>query len=129
MKNFKQFVNENNNITCVRTKKGIEAYLNDVRVGEISLYDYWVDVVYIEDINILNKIKIPINYEFMGMIESDIPGIGIATNMIKYALQTTEKNGIAISKLFIAEKAIHIIMNKLNAESITDWYILNNKNL
>ena len=57
------------------------------------------------------------------MIDTKLQGAGIATNMLKYALQTTEKDGIAISKLFIADEAIHTIMRKLGAESIPDWYI------
>lgn len=61
----------------------------------------------------------------MGMIESYIENKGVATGMLKYAIQTSNKEGIAISKLFIADKSIHYIMKKLNAKSIPNWYLLN----
>lgn len=121
------FLNENNieNILYRRTNSGnIEAVLDGKTIGELSLNDYWTELEYIDDINIKNNIVIPSNFEFVGMIQSDIENKGIATNMIKYAISTSTKNGIAISKLFIADEAVYTIMKKLNAKSIPDWYLL-----
>ena len=58
------------------------------------------------------------------MIDSEIENQGIGTNMMKYALDSTDKNGIAVSKIFITSGAVHKIMKKLNALSIPDWYLL-----
>lgn len=125
IKKFEQFINENlYNIQYKRTNGGVVAILDDKVVGELVLYNYWSERDYITDDEILNNIIIPKDFEFMGMIETEIENKGIATNMLEYAMETTTKNGIAISKLFIAENAVHTIAKKLNAESIPDWYLL-----
>lgn len=112
-------------ISYKRNNNGnVVALYNNKIVGEISLYDYWSEMDYIDDVQIKNEIEIPNNFEFVGMIDSEIENKGIATNMLKHAIETTNKNGVAISKLFIADDAIHTIMKKLNAISIPDWYIL-----
>lgn len=122
--NYTEYILETNNIIYQRnTNNNIEAILNGKIVGEISLYDYWTELDYVDD-DIKNSINIPEDFEFVGMIDSEIENKGIATNMLKYAVETSDKNGIAISKLFIAEEAIHKIMSKLNAISIPDWYLL-----
>lgn len=113
------------NILYKRKKNGnVVALHNNKIIGEISLYDYWGEMDYIDDVQIKNEIEIPSNFEFVGMIDSQIENKGIATNMLKHAIETTNKNGIAISKLFIADDAVHTIMKKLNAVSIPDWYLL-----
>jgi hypothetical protein len=76
------------------------------------------------DNSLKDNIEIPNNFEFVSMIDSEIENQGVATNMLKYAIDSTDKNGIAISKLFIADNAVHAIMKKLNALSIPDWYLL-----
>lgn len=122
--NYTEYILESNNIIYQRnTNNNIEAILNGKIVGEISLYDYWTEFEYVDE-TIKHTIDIPENFEFVGMIDSEIENKGIATNMLKYAVETSDKNGIAISKLFIAEEAIHKIMLKLNATSIPDWYLL-----
>ena len=129
VKNWKQFLNENkfNNVIYRRKhNNNIEAILEDEVIGEVSLYDYWSELSYIEDDEIKNEIEIPENYEFVGMIDSDIQNKGIATNMLRYAMDTTKKTGISISKLFIADQAVHSIMKKLNAIETSDWYLLKN---
>ena len=122
--NYTEYILETNNIIYQRnTNNNIEAILNGKIVAEISLYEYWTELDYVDD-DIKNSINIPEDFEFVGMIDSEIENKGIATNMLKYAVETSDKNGIAISKLFIAEEAIHKIMSKLNAISIPDWYLL-----
>lgn len=123
---IRQYLNENqNDVSYKRNNNGnVVALYNNKIVGEISLYDYWSEMDYVDDVQIKNEIEIPSNFEFVGMIDSEIQNKGIATNMLKYAIETTNKNGIAISKLFIADEAIHAIMKKLNATSIPDWYLL-----
>lgn len=119
------FLKENNDIVYKRTKMGnIEAIFNNEIVGELSLNDYWTEIEYIDDPKIKDSILIPNDFEFVSMINSEIENKGIATNMLKHALETTKKQGIAISKLFIAEESIHYIMKKLNATSIPDWYLI-----
>lgn len=103
----------------------VVAILNGEVIGCVSLNDYWTEVEYIEDEEMLNDIDIPKNYEFVGMITSDFQNQGVATNMLKYAIDTTNKKGIAISTLFIADQAVHTIMKKLNAKTIPNWYIMN----
>lgn len=123
---IREYSNENQtDILYKRNDNGnIVALYNNKIVGEISLYDYWSEMDYIDDVQIRNEIEIPSDFEFVGMIDSEIQNKGIATNMLKYAIDTTDKNGIAISKLFIADEAIHTIMKKLNAASIPNWYLL-----
>ncbi len=123
VKTFLEYITENSNIQYSRSNGNIVAIQDKEIVGEIALYDYWSELEYVDD-DLKNEIIIPHNYEFVGMIDSTIEGQGIATNMLKYAVQSTDKKGIAISKLFIAENAIHTIMKKLNAISISDWYLL-----
>ena len=121
------FLNEDyitNIIYKRRENDNIIAILNNKIVGEISLYDYWSEMEYIDDISIKSEIEIPSNFEFVGMVDSEIQNKGVATNMLKYAVGTTKKDGVAISKLFIADEAIHTIMKKLNAISIPNWYLL-----
>ena len=121
------FLNEDyitNIIYKRRENDNIIAILNNKIVGEISLYDYWSEMEYIDDISIKSEIEIPSNFEFVGMVDSEIQNKGVATNMLKYAVETTKKDGVAISKLFIADEAIHTIMKKLNAISIPNWYLL-----
>ena len=123
---IREYLNENqSDILYKRNNNGnVVALYNNKIVGEISLYDYWSEMDYIDNEQIKNEIKIPSNFEFVGMIDSEIQNKGIATNMLKYAIESTNKNGIAISKLFIADEAVHTIMNKLNAISIPNWYLL-----
>lgn len=117
--------NTNTNVVYKRTENGnIIALINNKIVGEVALHDYWSELEYIDDDKIKNEIEIPINYEFVGMIDSEIENKGIATNMLKYAVDTTKKKGIAVSKLFIADEAVYTIMKKLNAISIPNWYLL-----
>jgi predicted GNAT family acetyltransferase len=123
VKKFLEYITENSNIQYSRSNGNIVAIQDKEIVGEIALYDYWSELEYVDD-DLKNEIIIPHNYEFVGMIDSTIEGQGVATNMLKYAVQSTDKKGIAISKLFIAENAIHTIMKKLNAISIPDWYLL-----
>jgi len=123
---MREYLNENQtDILYKRNHNGnvVALYKNKI-VGEISLKDYWSEMEYIDDVQIKAQIKIPSNFEFVGMIESEIENKGIATNMLKHAIDTTNKKGIAISKLFIADEAVHTIMKKLNALSIPDWYLL-----
>lgn len=123
---MREYLNENQtDILYKRNHNGnvVALYKNKI-VGEISLKDYWSEMEYIDDVQIKAQIKIPNNFEFVGMIESEIENKGIATNMLKHAIDTTNKKGIAISKLFIADEAVHTIMKKLNALSIPDWYLL-----
>ncbi len=112
------------NIEYKRIKSGVQAVLMGEIVGTTVLYDYWSEIEYIEDEEIKKEIEIPKNFEFMAMIETEIRKRGIATNMLKYALSTTTKDGIAISKLFIADESVHSIVKNLNALSILNWYIL-----
>jgi predicted GNAT family acetyltransferase len=123
---LREYLNENQtDILYKRNHNGnIVAFYKNKIVGEVSLRDYWSEIDYIDDVQIKNQIKIPNNFEFVDMIESEIENQGIATNMLKHAIDTTNKKGIAISKLFIADKAVHSIMKKLNALSIPDWYLL-----
>ena len=123
---IREHLNENqNNIIYKREENGgVLATYNNKKVGGISLYDYWSEMDYIDDDEIKNEIEIPSDFEFVGMIQSEIHNKGIATNMLKYAIKTTNKKGIAISKLFIADEAVHTIMGKLNAVSIPNWYLL-----
>lgn len=123
---LQEYLDDNQfDISYKRNNNGnVVALYNNEIVGEISLYDYWSEMDYIDDVQIKNEIEIPNNFEFVGMIDSEIENKGIATNMLKHAIQTTNKNGVAISKLFIADDAIHTIMKKLNAISILNWYIL-----
>ena len=123
---IREYLNENQtDVLYKRNDNGnIIALYNNKIVGELSLYDYWSELDYIDDVQFKNKIEIPNNFEFVGMVESEMQNKGIATNMLKHAIETTNKNGIAMSKLFIADEAIHTIMKKLNAKSIPDWYLL-----
>lgn len=128
IKNWLEFIKEDlDNIHYKRKNGNVVATVDEKIVGEIALYDYWTEKQYITDDDILNQITIPKDFEFMGMIETDIENKGIATKMLQYALDTTTKKGITISKLFIAENAIHTICKKLNAESTPDWYLLHKK--
>lgn len=123
---FNELFENSNHIEYYRDVSGnVHAKRGSEVIGSIALYDYWSEAQYIQDKEILNNIIIPQGYEYVGMIDSYEEGKGIATNMLKYALDTTDKKGIVISKLFIAEKSIYAIMKKLNAESIPDWFILN----
>lgn len=109
-------------------KNNVVAILNGVKIGCISLNNYWTEISYIEDEETLSQIKIPENYEYVGMITSDIENNGVATDMFKYAIETTKKKGIVVSTLFIADQAVHTIMKKLNADNTDpDWYILDKK--
>lgn len=121
---WKEFLNKNVNIEYKRIENGNVVAITDGKIiGELSLYDYWTEMEYV-DSTLKDNIEIPNNFEFVSMIDSEIENQGIATNMLKYAIDTTDKKGIAISKLFIADEAMHKIMKKLNAISIPDWYLL-----
>ena len=119
-----EFLNENVNIEYKRNKNGnVVAIIDNKIIGELSLYDYWTEIEYVDN-DLKDKIEIPNNFEFVSMIDSEIENQGIGTNMMKYALDSTDKNGIAVSKIFITSGAVHKIMKKLNALSIPDWYLL-----
>lgn len=89
------FLKENNDVVYKRTKMGnIEAIFNNEIVGELSLNDYWTEIEYIDDPKIKDSILIPNDFEFVSMINSEIENKGIATNMLKYALETTKKKAL-----------------------------------
>jgi hypothetical protein len=121
---IREFLNENIDIKYKRNgNNNVIAISNNKIIGELSLYDYWTEMEYVDN-SLKDNIEIPNNFEFVSMIDSEIENQGVATNMLKYAIDSTDKNGIAISKLFIADNAVHAIMKKLNALSIPDWYLL-----
>ena len=121
---IREYLNENIDIKYKRDENNnVIAISNNKIIGELSLYDYWTEMEYVDN-SLKDNIEIPNNFEFVGMIDSEIENQGVATNMLKYAIDSTDKNGIAISKLFIADNAVHTIMKKLNALSIPDWYLL-----
>jgi len=123
-KTVKEFLNENIDIKYKRNENGnVIAISNNKIIGELSLYDYWTEIEYV-DSSLKDNIEIPNNFEFVSMIDSEIENQGVATNMLKYAIDSTDKNGIAISKLFITDNAVRTIMKKLNSLSIPDWYLL-----
>lgn len=53
------------------------AILDDKIVGELALYNYWSEKDYITDYEILNNITIPKDFEFMGMVETEIENKGV----------------------------------------------------
>jgi predicted GNAT family acetyltransferase len=121
---IREYLNENIDIKYKRNENGNVIAISDNKIiGELSLYDYWTEMEYVDN-SLKDNIEIPNNFEFVSMIDSEIENQGVATNMLKYAIDSTDKNGIAISKLFIADNAVHKIMKKLNALSIPDWYLL-----
>jgi hypothetical protein len=121
---IREYLNENIDIKYKRNgNNNVIAISNNKIIGELSLYDYWTEMEYVDN-SLKDNIEIPNNFEFVSMIDSEIENQGVATNMLKYAIDSTDKNGIAISKLFIADNAVHAIMKKLNALSIPDWYLL-----
>jgi len=121
---IREYLNENIDIKYKRNgNNNVIAISNNKIIGELSLYDYWTEMEYVDN-SLKDNIEIPNNFEFVSMIDSEIENQGVATNMLKYAIDSTNKNGIAISKLFIADNAVHAIMKKLNALSIPDWYLL-----
>jgi hypothetical protein len=122
---IREYLNENIDIKYKRDENGknVVAIANNKIIGEVALNDHWTEIEYVDN-SLKDKIEIPNNFEFVTMIDSEIENQGVATNMLKYAIESTDKNGIAVSKLFIADEAVHTIMKKLNALSIPDWYIL-----